>query len=173
MGVLPIIMLDQIRNIVERNAQQSIIQNKAVPDQFNQAVIRDVSNQILGSLKGQVEQGNLQQLVSLFQGGTGRTFSNHPVIGNIISSVATSLSSRFNIPAQDAKSVATSLVPTVMSEVVKKTNDPRDIDFDLQQMVRGLTGDQSLDISSMLNQMPKGKLGNVGNIIGKLFGGKG
>lgn len=166
-------MLDQLLKIVEQNAQETIVQNKAIPDQFNNAAIKDVTNQIISNLKGQVGQGNIQQVVSMFQSGAGRSAGSHPVINNLVSSVANSLTTKFNIPQQVAQNVANTLVPNVMNQLIRKTNDPKDIDFDLQQMMRGMSGNPSLDITGMLGQAPKGALGNVGNIIGKLFGGKG
>lgn len=165
-------MLDQLLKIVEQNAQQSIVQNKAIPDQFNNAAIKEVTSQIVNGLKGQVSQGNIQQIVSMFQSGGGRSIVSNPIVSRLVSSVAGSLSTKFNIPAQAAQGVASSLVPSVMTQLITKTNDPKDIDFDLQQMMRGMSGDQGLDITGMLGNVPKGGLGNVGNIIGKLFGGK-
>ncbi len=163
-------MLDQLLKIVEKNAQQAIVQNKAIPDQLNNAAIKDVTAQIVEGLKGQVNQGNVQQIVTMFKSGAGRSVASNPVVNNLISAVAGSLSAKLNIPAQVAQGVASSLVPSVMSQLIAKTNDPKDIDFDLQQMMRGMSGNQSLDITGMLGQSPKGGLGNVGNIIGKLFG---
>jgi hypothetical protein len=163
-------MLDQLMKLVEQSAQQPIVQNKAIPDQFNNAAIKEVTNQIINSLKSQVDQGNVQQIVAMFQGGVGKSIGSHPVVNNIVTSVAGSLTTKFNLPPQVAQSVATSLVPNVIGQVIRKANDPRDIDFDLQQMMRGMSGNQSLDISGMIGQVPKGSLGNVGNIIGKLFG---
>ena len=49
-------MLDPLLKLVEQSAQQHIIQNKAIPDQFNNASIKEVTNQILNNLKGQVTQ---------------------------------------------------------------------------------------------------------------------
>jgi len=54
----------------------------------------------------------------------------------------------------------------VMTQVIKKTNDPRDIDFDLQQMLRGMSGNNQLDISSMIPQQQKSTLASV---FSKLF----
>ncbi len=164
------LMLDQLLKLVEQNAQQPIVQNKAIPDQFNNAAIKEVANQIFNSLKGQVDQGNIQQIVTMFQGGAGRSIGSNPVVNNIITSVAGSLATKFNIPSQEAQSVAANLVPGVITQVIKKANDPRDIDFDLQQMMRGMSGNQSLDITDMMGQAPKSTIGNVGNILGKLFG---
>ncbi len=162
-------MLEQFMKLVEQSAQQHIIQNKAIPDQFNNAAIREVSNHIFNTLKDQVSQGNMQQVIALFQGGANRSLGANPVIGNIISSITNSLTTKFGIPSQDSLAVASNLVPTVIGQLISKANDPRDIDFDLQQMMRGMSGNNALDISGMLSQAPKSSLGNIGNVLGKLF----
>ncbi len=163
-------MLDQLLKLVEQNAQQPIVQNKAIPDQFNNAAIKEVTTQILNNLKGQVAQGNIQQVVTLFHGGGGKTLGTNPVISNMVTSVTTSLTSKFGISDQVAQSIAANLVPTVIGQVIKKANDPHDIDFDLQQMMRNMTGNNSLDISGMIGQPQKGAIGSIGNVFGKLFG---
>ncbi|NOT76523.1 MAG: hypothetical protein HOP08_16465 [Cyclobacteriaceae bacterium] len=163
-------MLEQLLKLVEENSQQDIIANKAIPDQFNQAAIKEVSTQIISNLKGQVAQGNMQQIISLFQSGGGRNLTSNPLVSTMVTSITASLASRFGISAQAAQSVANTLVPSVMNQIIKKANDPRDIDFDLQQMMRSMTGNNSLDITGMMMEAPKGAMGNIGNIFGKLFG---
>ena len=163
-------MLEPLSKLVEESAQQVIVQNKSIPDQFNNAAIKEVSNQIFNSLKGQVAQGGIQNVVSMFQTGAGRTVGTNPVVTTIISSVTSSLQSKFGISADVAQSVADSLVPQVISQVIKKANDPQNIEFDLQHMMRTMSGNSSLDISGMLGQSPKGALGSIGNVFGKLFG---
>lgn len=163
-------MIEPLSRLVEATAQQAIVQNKAIPDQFNNAAIKEVTNQIFTSLKGQVSQGNMQQVIAMFQPSAGRTIGTNPVVSNIITSVAASLQSKFGITPDIAQSVANGLVPQVISQVIKKANDPQDIEFDLQQMMRGMTGNSSLDISGMISQAPKGALGSIGNVFGKLFG---
>ena len=163
-------MLEQLQQLVEQSAKQQIIENKAIPDQFNNAAIKEVTTQIISNLKGQVAAGNMQQVIALFQSGGGRTIAANPVVNTMVTSVTASLATRFNLPPQVAQSVANNLVPPVINQVIKKANDPRDIDFDLQQMMRSMTGNNSLDISSMLGQAPKGAIGNIGNMFGKLFG---
>lgn len=163
-------MLDQLLKLVEQSAQQPIVQNKDIPDQFNNAAIKEVTNQILTNLKGQVAQGNMQQIVTLFQGGAGRTLGSNPMINSMVTSVTSSLTTKFGISDQVAQSIANNLVPTVIGQVIKKANDPHDIDFDLQQMMRSMTGNSGLDISGMLGQNPKGAIGSIGNVFGKLFG---
>jgi len=162
-------MLDQLLKLVEQSAQQPIVQNKAIPDQFNNAAIKDVTQQILSTLKSEIANGNMQQIVGLFQTG-GKSLNAHPVIGNINQSVINSLVSKFGINASLAQTIASEVVPNVIGQVIRKANDPKDIDFDLQQMMRSMSGNSGLDISGMLSQQPKGAIGNIGNVFGKLFG---
>lgn len=153
--------------IVEQNARQSILENKAIPDQLNNAAIKEVTNQIYNGLKGQVSAGNLQEVINLFHSGVGKQAS--PVISSILETVANNLSSKFYISQDVARSVATQIVPLVMSQVIKKTNDPRDIDFDLQRMMRSMSGDNQLDISSLIPAEQKTGLRSISEVFGKLF----
>ena len=164
-------MLEQLLKLVEQNAKQPIIENKALPDQFNNAAIKEVTNQIFNIMKSQVAQGNMAQIVSMFQTGAGRSsVGGNPVVAVMISSVTNSLTSKFGIQGEVAQGIASSIVPTVIGQVIKKANDPHDIDFDLQQMMRGMSGNNTLDISGMIGQSPKGAIGSIGNVFGKLFG---
>jgi len=156
--------------LVEQNAQGSIVGNKAIPDNLNNAAIKEVTNQIFNGLKGHVSRGSMNEVISMFQAGDTKVPS--PVIQAIIDNVTTNLSSKFNIGQDVARQVAGGIVPPVMSQVIKKTNDPRDIDFDLQQMLRGMTGNQTLDISEMIPKVQKTTIGNIGQVFSKLFGNK-
>jgi hypothetical protein len=162
-------MLDQLLKLVEQNAQQSILQNRAIPDQLNNAAIKEVTNQIFNGIKGEVTQGHMDQVISLFQSGVSKQQS--PVLTAIVDNVTRNLASKFNLDASVARSVADQIVPQVMAQVIKKTNDPRDIDFDLQQMLRGMSGNNKLDISSMLPHT-KTTIGSISGVFNKLFGKK-
>lgn len=161
-------MLDQLMKLVEQNAQGPVVGNKAIPEQLSNAAIKEITNQIFNGLKGQVTRGNMEQVIALFQAGNGKTVS--PVVTAIIETVTSNLSSKFNIAPGVARDVADRIVPPVMSQVIKKTNDPRDIDFDLQQMLRGMTGNNTLDISGMIPAAPKTTIGSIAQVFSKLFG---
>ncbi len=162
-------MLEPLFKIVEQNAQKSIVQNSSVPDQLNNAAIKEVTTQIFTNLKGQVSQGNMQQVISMFQ-TSSKGMPAHPVVGSIVAAVTEGLVSKFGIQSAVAQSIATSMVPAVMNEVIRKANDPRDIEFDLQQMMRGMTGNSSLDISALVPQQQRSTIGKMGDALGKLFG---
>ena len=160
-------MLDQLLKLVEQNARQSILENKAIPDQLNNAAIKEVTNQIFNGIKGEVTHGHMPEVIALFQ--IGITKQPSPVMSTIMETVTNSLASKFNISADVARSVANQIVPVVMTQVIKKTNDPRDIDFDLQQMLRGMSGNSQLDITGMLPSQPKTTIGSISGVFSKLF----
>lgn len=153
--------------LVEQNAKQAIVDNKAIPDQLNNAAIKEVTNQIFNGLKGQVTKGNMEQVITMFQAPNAKAPS--PVMDSIIETVTTNLAGKFQIAPDVARTVANDIVPSVMNQVIKRTIDPRDIDFDLQQMLRGMTGDMKLDISSIVKNTPKTTIGNIGGVFSKLF----
>jgi Bacterial protein of unknown function (DUF937) len=160
-------MLDELIKLVEQNAGSAIVKNKAIPDQHNQDAIKTVAEQIFNGLKGQASQGNLQQVAGLFQGGNKASASN-PIVSQLISSAAGAVASKFGISNQAATSMASSLLPTVMNQLVKKTNDPKDSSFDLGGIMKSVTGNNSFDVSSLLS----GKAGGLGGMLGGLFGKK-
>ena len=162
-------MLDQLLKLVEQHAGQAIVSNKAIPDQLNNAAIKEVTNQIFNGIHGQVTHGKMEQVVALFQSGISSK-TQSPVMTTIVETVTNSLSTKFNIAPDVAKSVADSIVPAVMNQVIKKTNDPKDIDFDLQQMLRRMSGNNNLDISGLISSAPKTTAGSIGNVFSKLFG---
>lgn len=169
-------MLDQLIKLVKQNAGDAIVKNQAIPNQFNDAAIDDVAQQIFSGLKGQVGQGNLQQVVSMFQGGNSNAIASNPMVSQIISNIARNFASKFGISPQVAQSIVASLIPQVMNQFVNKTNNPNDSDFDLQDMLRGLSGNSGLNIGDILGQVTGGSskagMGDVGDMLGKMMKGK-
>ncbi len=172
-------MLDQLVKLVEQNAGEAIVKNQAIPNQFNNAAIQEVAGSIFNTLKGQVAQGNMQQVVSMFQGGANmNSLASNPMVKQMIASVAGNFASKFGVSSAQAQSIVSSLLPTVMNQFVQKTNDPKDNSFDLSNMMKSMSGNSNLDVSSIIGQLASGSntksnpLGALGSIAGKLFGKK-
>lgn len=166
-------MLEQLIKLVEQQAGEAIVENRAVPDKYNNAAIEDVAQQIFAGMKGQVNQGNMQQVASMFKGSDLGAMANNPMVSQIISSITTNLATKFGVSPQVAQNIASSLIPQVMNQFVNKTNNPNDSDFDLQDMMRNLSGNKNLDVGDILGKMSGGSsasgLGDVGNVLGNLF----
>lgn len=161
-------MLDQLTKLVEQHAGKEIVQNKAIPDQHNQAAIKMVAEQILSGLKTQASAGNIQQIAGMFQGG--KASASNPVVSQLIASVAGNVAKKFGIPTQAAQAMAQNLLPTVMNQLVSKTNDPKDSSFDLGGIMKTVTGNSGFDVSSMLGGKSGG--GGLGDMLGGFLGKK-
>jgi len=162
-------MLDQLIKLVEEHAGSAIVNNSAIPNQHKNAAIQEVAQQIFGGLQSHATSGNLSQLTGLFQVGTSvASMASNPVVQQLISSVAGSVASKFGMSPASAQSMASNLLPTVMNQLVNKTNNPNDSSFDLNNMLQSFTGGG--DVSSLLNQFTGGNAGGIGGMLGKLFG---
>lgn len=161
-------MLDQLIKLVEQHAGSAIVNNPAIPNQHNTAAIQHVAEQIFSGLQSHATSGNLNQLTSLFQ--SGASVSSHPIVTQLIGSIAGSVANKFGISTSAAQSMTSSLLPTVMSQFVNKTNNPNDSSFELGSMMQTFTGNNNFDVSGMLNQITGGNSGGIGGMLGKLFG---
>lgn len=163
-------MLDQLIKLVEQNAGDTIVRNQAVPDQFNNAAIQDVAQQIFSGMQSQVGAGNFQQVTSMFSGGAA-SLSGNPMVTQIVSGIAGNLASKFGVSPQAAQSIAATLIPQVMNQFVNKTNDPNDSDFDLQNVLQSFGGNS--DLGSLLGKVTGGSSsqgsGDLGGMLGKIF----
>ena len=164
-------MIDQLTKLVEQHAREAIVQNKAVPDQFNSSAIQEVAQQIFGGLQNQVGQGNVQEVTAMFNGSAG-SLAGNPMVAQMITNIAGSLASKFGVSPQAAQSIAGDLIPQVMNQFINKTNDPNDSDFDLQNMMRSFSG-SGLDIGDVLGKVTGGSSsqgsGDLGGMLGKIF----
>lgn len=169
-------MIDQLIKLVEQNAGEAIVNNNSLPNQYNNAAIEEVARQIFDGMQSQVNSGNMQQVMSMFQGGNMSSLVNHPMVAQIISNIAANFATKFGVSQQTARTIAMGLIPQVMNQLVNKTNNPNDRDFDLQDMLRGFTGNNSLNLDDVLGNLTgssgQGGLGNLGNVLGNILGGK-
>jgi hypothetical protein len=169
-------MIDQLIKLVKQNADEAIVKNTALPNQFNNAATEEIASQIFSGLQTQVKSGNMQQVTSMFKEGDMSSLVNHPMVAQIISNIATNFATKFGVSQQTARTIAIGLIPKVIGQFVNKTNDPNDRDFDLQDMLRGLTGNNSLNLNDVLGSVTgtssQGGLGDLGNILGNVLGKK-
>ncbi len=159
-------MLDQLVNLVRQNAEESIVKNPAVPNEANDEAIKDVASQIFNGLKGQASQGNLQDLMGMLQGGGQSAIQGNPLTSSLVSNITSNLAAKFGISPQVASGIASPLIPMVMKQFVDKTNDPDDKDFDLQDVVKSVTGNSN--VGDILSQFTGGK-GSAASVLGNLF----
>jgi len=149
-------MLNQILEIVKQNAGDAIIKNPEVPNAKNNQAIKIASDSLFKGLKSQAASGNLNNVLDVFKGG-GNVSSN-PIMAGLTSNVANELSKKLGINQAAATSIVSQLIPLVLGQLSRKTNDPNDKSIDLQSITKVLSG--------------KGGLGSVLGSLGGLMGKK-
>ncbi|HTF16678.1 MAG TPA: hypothetical protein VK658_01325 [Chryseolinea sp.] len=159
-------MIDQLMKLVQHNAGDAIVNNNAIPNQFNGAAIESVAQQILIGLQSNAAQGNVQQVASLFNGSNINALTGNPMVTQMISKVAGEFAGKFGVSPQIAQSIAAGLIPQVMNQFISKTNDPGDKDFDLQDMLRGFTSNTGLNAGDLVG---KDLGGDLTGMLGKMF----
>lgn len=143
-------MLDQLKKLVQENAQEAIFNNPSVPDDKNQDAVDAASGSIMEVLKDKISSGKIKDLLSGSQGAGAEELKND--ISQNFSGKLESL----GIGGGSAKSIASALIPLVVSKLLNK----------------GGSGASSLDITQVIGSLSGGKF-DLSSLTGLLGGGDG
>lgn len=184
-------MLDQLTQIVQQYGKEVVVQNNAIPDEQNDAVLNETSNSVFSSLQQIASQGDLSQLVGLLQGNN--ITKTNPTVEKITTNVSNSLTEKFGLSSNAASGVATSMIPQILGLLIGKANDPNDTSFTISDVLGAITGGDTAQNAGImeaistygvhfgLDQNADGKIdledaleltkkGGLGGMFGKLFG---
>jgi hypothetical protein len=132
-------MFEQLTQLVKQFGGEAVVNNSAVPNEHNEAILDNASNSILDSLKNIASQGNGAELIgSLFQGNTAIDASN-PVVQKISEQLTSSLGAKFGLSSEAASSVSESLIPNVLGSLVGTAKDPANPGFQISDVIGALT----------------------------------
>ncbi|HMK05866.1 MAG TPA: hypothetical protein VK489_16810 [Ferruginibacter sp.] len=166
-------MLEQLLNLVKGTADDVVVKNPDIPNEKNNEVIAEATNTVASGLRNMVAGGGLQNILSLFsnknQQGNRSGLMSNPIVNMMVGHFAGKLMSKHNIGGNQANSVASGLIPNVMSNLINKTNDPNDNGFSLEGLLKSITGGQSEQV--VQEQQINGNSGfNFQGLIGKFTG---
>lgn len=149
-------MLDQLIQVVREQAQDAIVNNRDIDDQHNEDAIQEAAKTISGSLQEQLAAGNFKEVMNIFNSKTSN--EGNPIIGQITQVFTEQLGSKFHVDKNKAGGIAGSMIPVIIDQLVRKTNDDKDPSIDLNNIFGSLVG--------------KGVEGvNFNDIMGKINGG--
>jgi hypothetical protein len=194
-------MLELLQGLIQKAGQGAVVQNPEVPNEHNEGVMGEVMQGLMGGLSNQANsQGGLGGLIELLGGGTensGGLMSN-PIVGSIAQSVISNLMGKFGLSNSTASGVVDNMLPSVLGNLINKTNDPNDNSIDFGGLMESITDGKTsgIDFGNILSQgaaaFSDGKLdindlmklanntmgnqkqndGGIGSLLGSLFGGK-
>ncbi len=187
-------MFEQLTDLVRQFGGDAVVNNAAVPNEHNDAVMNEASSSILDGLKEMVANGNTEDLAGLFNGNNAADASN-PVVKQLTDKLSVSLGKKFGLDDAAASGVAGSLIPKVLGSLVNKAKDPNDSSFNVSDIIGAITGgnseqgggimdaiskyggqfgldqdgDGQVGISDAVAAVSK-KSGGLGSLLGRLFG---
>lgn len=185
-------MFEQLTQLVQQYSGDAVVNNAAVPDEHNQAVISETSSSIFSSLKKLVSEGGGEQLAGLFAANEAIDSTN-PVVQKIQQQLSGSLGEKFGLSSADSTGVASNMIPQILNSLVNKAKDPNDNSFQISDIISAISGNSTqasglMDTISQygmqfgLDQNNDGKVdvedvlvvtkskGGIAGFIGKLFG---
>ncbi|NIJ54475.1 hypothetical protein [Dyadobacter arcticus] len=130
-------MLDELFNLIKQNGQQTVVENEAVPNEHNEAVMQEAQTSIVDGLSNLRDPS---QVDSLFESvRNGQTESN-PAVQQISNNFTGNIMQKFGINGSTAASIAASLIPMVLSKLGNRGNQGGSGGFDLGGLIGSLTG---------------------------------
>lgn len=146
-------MFDQLLSLVKENAGSAIINNNAIPNEKNEEAVETTTHSIMDTLKGAVQSGNVSDVMHLFNNSSN--IASSPLTQNVQGNLIQRLMQKFGLNTSQAGGIASSIIPTVLSKLVHKTNDPNDKSFDISSMLSHLGG-SNFDVGSVLSKFGMG-----------------
>ncbi|OXB21302.1 MULTISPECIES: hypothetical protein [Flavobacterium] len=184
-------MFEQLTQLVQQYGGDAVVNNTAVPNEHNEAVIQETSSSIFSGLQKIASEGGAEQLAGLFN-GTSKLDSSNPVVQQITQQLSGSLGEKFGLSSTDSAGVASSMIPQVLNSLVNKAKDPNDSSFNISDIISSISGNsgQASGIMETINKygmqfgldqnndgkvdvadaMSLTKSGGLGGLLGKLFG---
>jgi len=184
-------MFEQLTELVKQYGGDAVVNNPAVPNEQNEAVMEEANGSILSGLKEMVASGNVGDLAGMLSGKTPIDMNN-PVVAELAGKVTGNLGDKFGLSPDAAGSVAGGLIPQVLSGLVKKAQDPNQPGFNVQDIIASISNGQNGGLMDMVNKYGgqfgldqdgdgqvgmsdavaavSKKSGGLGGLLGKLFG---
>ena len=183
-------MFDQLSELVKQFGGDAVVNNPAVPNEQNDAVIQEAGGSILSGLQDIVASGNINDLSGMLSGKTAID-GNNPVVQQLTEKVTGNLGEKLGLSSDAAGSVASGLIPQILGGLVNKAKDPNQPGFNMSDIVSAISGGNGgglMDAVSKyggqfgLDQNNDGKVdmgdamaavtkkGGLGGLLGKLFG---
>jgi hypothetical protein len=179
-------MLDQLMNLIQEKGQQGVVNNPAIPNEFNSEVLGEAGNTITSGLQQALAGGGLSQIMKMFgQGGSGggiASLMSNPMVLNMVQSFTGKLTNQFNVNPAQAQQVSANRIPEVLSGFAGKVADPNDTSIDINGVMQSLSGGNAggIDFQGILSKF-QGQGGDadgdgdvdLNDIMAKLSGGGG
>lgn len=115
-------MFEQLMDLIKQSGQQSVVENPAVPNEHNDAVMQEASSSIFSGLQNMLQTGGPGALKGLFEGVQSGD-NNHPAVQQVANQFSGNLMQKFGLDSGAAKALAMSLIPMVLGKLMNNSQN--------------------------------------------------
>ena len=161
-------MFEQLLEMVQQQAQQSVVANPEVPNAHNEAVMNEAASSIQSGMQQMAQQGGPGAIKSLFEGVQNGDQSN-PGVQQLSGNFAGNIMEKFGISKSTAMTIAASLIPVVLGKMMSRAKDPNDSGFNLSNILGSIMGGGANNAQpQMANAAPGMAGGNMMDTISSM-----
>lgn len=131
-------MLNKLIELVRENAGDLITNNENITPENKEQAIAECAQTIITSLKKVFSSGNIAGLTALIK--SNNITADNSIVSDIITTLSLAYTTKLNINETEAKRISTHLIPTVLTQLISKTNNPNDNSFDVQTILKEIGG---------------------------------
>ena len=170
-------MIENLLNLIKKSSQDNVVDNPQIPNEHNDAVVAEATHAVAGGLQDALANGQGAELLSMFNSKSSAEIMSSPVAQQIQGGFLENITSKLGINKNVAIGLAGTLIPIVISKLVKRTNDTSNNSFDLNSIISSLTGGNNAGnggIGGLLNQFTQSgttNSGGIGDLISQFTGG--
>lgn len=155
-------MIEEIMNKARQYGESLVVKNPAVPNEHNEDVLKEAGASIFSGLQGLASKGDTNGLSSLLTGE-----ENHPAMTEVKNNFADNITQKFGINGGTAKTIAASLIPTILGSLLNRSASGNTSGMSLQSILSSLTGGGNMQQDGFLNNLGE-KLGLDKNGDGRI-----
>ncbi len=154
-------MLEQLFNLVKEQSSELVINNPQIPNEQNNAVMAEATNTVFSGLQNLASGGGLRNILQLFnnnQAGSNGIAGllKNPIVSMMIGHFVSKLTGKYNVNSNQAAGIANQLIPSILNNLIQRTNDPNNSSFDLNGILGALSGggqQGGFDIGSLISKV--------------------
>jgi hypothetical protein len=152
-------MLDQIMELVKGQVAKTVGGIDGIPAGKESAVVETTAASLIGGLK---KNATLDGLGALLGGGS----KGGAMASSLSKGIVQSLTSKLKLNPALARTIASTVIPAVMSLINKRVADKGEPGFNLESILGGLTGGRAAGTRGSGGGLG-GLLGGLGGLFGK------
>ncbi|MFT4024502.1 MAG: hypothetical protein QM664_12035 [Flavihumibacter sp.] len=157
-------MLENLMNLIKEQAGDAVINNPAVPDEQNNAVLQETGASIITGLQQMLAGGQAKEVISMFSNPDNVNQSN-PAVQQISGNLLESLTGKLGLGKEAAGGIIASLLPMILKQFASRAANPGDNSFSLPEIFGQLSGGKTsgIDIGGLIGKFAQGGMDRDGD----------